>query len=275
MKTRERNKSPTLAERSAATAAFFSDNWSLYRKVVRDNFFFQQQAAAALRTLLTEEMDRPFRFLDMACGTADCSADALRGTRVVEYRGIDASPRSLRLAADTLHGLPCEITLEQADFAGSAWEKPDVADVGWIGLGLHHLRGPRKLGILRALRRVLSAHGSLVVYEPTTREGETRATWLERFDLQRLCWPGYTDAEWALMSAHVHAADFPSPTRPGVASASRPALPASVGCSPRRPTCSASTASTSRPAGAPCRKRGGRTPAGVRRGAARSGRREW
>jgi type II secretory ATPase GspE/PulE/Tfp pilus assembly ATPase PilB-like protein len=38
-----------------------------------------------LHRILVDEVDRPFRFLDIACGDASATVDALKGTRVAHY----------------------------------------------------------------------------------------------------------------------------------------------------------------------------------------------
>jgi hypothetical protein len=85
----------------------------------------------------------------------------------------------------------------------------EPAEVVWIGLALHHLRPPGKLAFLRDIRRIVGSSGLLVIYEPTSPDGEDRAGWLRRWDAQQPSWPAYTPAQWERFTAHVHAADYP------------------------------------------------------------------
>jgi SAM-dependent methyltransferase len=101
------------------------------------------------------------------------------------------------------------VTLEQRDFIEALSDHPAPMDVAWIGLSLHHLHAPGKLEVMRNIRDSLNEGGLLVIYEPTSPEGEERTEWLRRWDGQRPFWIGYTDEEWSAVSAHVHAADFP------------------------------------------------------------------
>jgi hypothetical protein len=82
-------------------------------------------------------------------------------------------------------------------------------DVVWIGLLLHHLCTPEKLAVLRDIRGIVRSGGLLVIYEPTSPDGEDRAGWLRRWDAQQPSWPAYTPAQWERFTAHVHAADYP------------------------------------------------------------------
>jgi SAM-dependent methyltransferase len=192
-----------------SSAYLLDESWRLYHKAIANNFVFHREAYALLHEVLAEQMKRPFRFLDIGCGDAYCSAAALADTKVRQYRGIDISPVALRLARRALASLSCEVILEEADLREALTGRFNLADVVWMGLSLHHLRGPRKLAYLRQIRRALAEGGLLVAYEHTRREGERRASWLQRWDLQRPFWTTYSAEEWRTMSAHVHAADFP------------------------------------------------------------------
>src|SRR5258706_2243809 len=103
----------------ASTVALFQSAWRTYRKMVENNYLFHREAYGALHRFLVEEVDRPFRFLDLACGDASASAGALQGTRIVQYHGIDFSGEALKLAAGTLAGLSCPVTLEERDFVAA------------------------------------------------------------------------------------------------------------------------------------------------------------
>jgi len=61
--------------------ALFQQQWQLYRKFVDNNYFYHREVYDRLHRILVEEVIQPFRFLDIACGDARASVDALRGTR--------------------------------------------------------------------------------------------------------------------------------------------------------------------------------------------------
>ena len=83
----------------ASTVALFQSAWRTYRKIVENNYLFHHEAYGALHRFLVEEVDRPFHFLDLACGDASASARALKGTKTDHYHGIDFSAEALKLAA--------------------------------------------------------------------------------------------------------------------------------------------------------------------------------
>ena len=198
---------PDVAD--ATTVVMFQDTWQIYRKMVENNFLFHREAYAALHQLLVAEMNRPFRFLDIACGDASASATALIGTCVSHYRGIDFSRVALELAraAITPLGIPSEF--EERDFLDALTGRSDLADVIWIGLSLHHLQRPGKLDYMRRVRSALAGDGLFLVFENTSPDGETRAEWMARFNQQETLWTAYTPDEWTAMRGHVNAADFP------------------------------------------------------------------
>lgn len=209
MVTQDNSERPAHAAADPSTVEMFQRTWTIYRKMVDNNFLFHREAYATLHDVLIDEVARPFRFLDIACGDASSSASALMGTSVAHYRGIDFSALALDIARQSLTPLDCEVALEQGDFLDALPGRANLADIAWIGLSLHHLKGDEKRSFMRELRRTLPDDGMLLIYENTLRDGEDRNEWMRRWDLQKPLWTAYTEAEWQAMAAHVHVADFP------------------------------------------------------------------
>lgn len=193
----------------ASAAAIFQQEWRIYRKMVDHDYLFHREAYAQLRRVLLDEAVRPFRFLDLACGDATAAVDALHGTEIASYCGVDLSAEALRLASAALTRLTCPVSLRQGSFVDTlaTWREP--IDVIWIGLSLHHLLQPGKLQTMRAARKLLNESGLLLVYENASPDGEDRDGWLERWDEQEPHWTGLTPDEWRRMAAHVRTYDFP------------------------------------------------------------------
>ena len=95
--------------------ALFQKQWQLYRKVVDCNYLFHREAYNCLRRILVDEAIQPFRFLDVACGDASATVEALKGTQVASYHGIDLSEAALELASQALETLACPVTLDRRD----------------------------------------------------------------------------------------------------------------------------------------------------------------
>ena len=192
-----------------STIAVFQAEWATYRKIVENNFLFHREAYSRLHDVIMEHFRRPFEFLDIACGDASASANALAGTSIAAYTGIDFSALALDLAGKNLAALGCPVTLVQRDFLDAIEDARAPVDLVWIGLSLHHLRRQQKLAFMRKVRSILNPGARLLIFENTSPDGEDRPSWMERWDQQRSSWHAYTADEWTRMTDHVHAADYP------------------------------------------------------------------
>ena len=89
-------------------------------------------------------------------------------------------------------------------------ERPEPADMVWIGLSLHHLQTADKLVIMQEVRGVVGDRGEFMLYEPTCRDGESRDEYLARFAaICRPLWTALTPEEWDCINDHVTQCDFP------------------------------------------------------------------
>jgi SAM-dependent methyltransferase len=192
--------------------ALFQKQWQLYRKVVHYNYLFHREAYNCLHRILVEEAVQPFRFLDVACGDASATAEALKGTQIASYHGIDLSQVALELASQALETLDCPVRLDRRDFVEALREGPEPVDVAWIGLSLHHFLTPIKLSVMRQMRSVVGDRGLFLIYENASADGEDRDAWLRRWDDQKPWWTALAPEEWEAGAAHVHANDFPETT---------------------------------------------------------------
>ncbi len=191
------------------TMRLFQRDWAIYRKMVENNFLFHREAYGRLQRLLAEEAPAGFRFLDIACGDASAATTALRDSAVGHYHGIDLSAPALALARAELSALSCPVVLDRRDFTDALSDRPEPADVAWIGLSLHHFHPPEKLKLMQAIRGVVGERGTFAIYENTMPDGETRDQWMARWDRQKPLWTAYSEDEWDAMWTHVHTFDFP------------------------------------------------------------------
>lgn len=199
--------SPVVDEQAMQT---FQHQWQAYSKLVDNDYLSHQAVRAVLHQELLAAVNRPFRFLDLACGDARLTVAALQRTPVSHYHGIDLSAPALELASQTVEALACPVELEQADFVAAMRERSEPADVVWIGLSLHHLQTADKQILMSEVRAALHGDGRFLIYEPTRREGEARAAYLDRFEqTSDECWTALSPEESAAIIAHVRAADFP------------------------------------------------------------------
>jgi SAM-dependent methyltransferase len=190
----------------------FRHQWQVYSKVVDHDYLSHKAVGAVLRRELVTDVNRPFRFLDLACGDARLTVAALQGTHVIHYHGIDLSAPALAIARETVETLACPVELEEEDFVSAMRGRPEPADVVWIGLALHHLQTPDKQVLMREVRAAVGDASRFLIYEPVRLEGESRPAYLDRFEqINHSGWAALTPGEWALILAHVRDADFPEP----------------------------------------------------------------
>jgi SAM-dependent methyltransferase len=200
----------TAAAPHATALEIFQNQWDVYRKFLQYDYLSNAEAGAALHRFLIDDLARPFRFLDLACGDASGIVDALRATPVKHYRGVDLAAPALVLAGRNLAALPCPVQLEEADFSAAMRALPAPADIVWISLSLHHLDTAAKRAFMREVRAGLADDGAFLIYEPTRRDGEDRPAYLDRFEvIGRRDWTGLSDAEYAEAMRHVRACDLP------------------------------------------------------------------
>lgn len=188
----------------------FDKNWQTYSKVVALNYMFHREVYGELRKLLLAQRPRSYSFLDLACGDASATVEALVGTSIASYRGIDLSQPALSIAAENLTVLDCSVTLEHRNFVEALANLHETVDVIWIGQSLHHLNRAQKLAAMRDARRLCGERGLLVIWEPTRLDREDQTAWLGRF--QSTCGPRWTllePEEWDAMVEHIRTSDYP------------------------------------------------------------------
>ena len=201
---------PMAAVPDAGALDLFERQWTVYRKFVDGDYGSTKGAYAALHRLILDRIDRPFTFLDLACGDARGSVSALSGTKVAQYHGVDLAPPALEYAAANLDALACDVHLDHADYISAIEQRPEPADIVWIGLSLHHLETDGKRQLMSAIRRMIGHDGLFVTYEPTCINGEDRTGYLDRYEaIARERFDSYDEAELAALMTHVRSSDFP------------------------------------------------------------------
>ena len=195
----------------AAALAQFQQQWATYRKLVESDCLAHREVGGILRETLKDVFTSPFCFLDIACGDASIMKTALSGTQVRHYHGIDLSQAALEIAAANLAVVPFKVDLDHRDFVEAMLRRREHADAAWCSLSIHHLSTDDKLRLMKAIRTATDAHGIFLLYEPTRRDHEDRAAFLDRFKrTNKLLWRAIlAPAEWDQIWHHVNTCDFP------------------------------------------------------------------
>ncbi len=191
-----------------AVKDFFAQ-WEVYRLCIDHNTLHHRQVGEALRAQFLKE-PAGFRFLDLACGDAWTTAQALAGSGVGFYRGVDFSPEALALARKNTAGLGCGCDFFETDFRGYLKGNHGKFGAVYLGLSLHHLEAAEKREAMDGIRAVVSDGGVFFLYEPILQPGESRsaclARWKENMDRT---WTPFPEAAKAAVWAHVESSDFP------------------------------------------------------------------
>ena len=164
---------------SEAVHALFSQ-WEIYRLCIDYNTLCHREVGEILHHELLGR-DRPFTLLDLACGDADLTATALRGTKVNAYTGVDFSAAALALAADKIAALGCPRAFAEFDFAHFLQANDEEFDVIYLGLSLHHLERAVKRETMKHLRRAAAPGGTFYLFEPLLQPDESREEYVERW----------------------------------------------------------------------------------------------
>ena len=128
-----RRASPVLDEQAMEA---FRHQWQVYSKLVDNDYLSHQAVHAVLHRELVTDVNRPLRFLDLACGDARLAVAALQGTPVTQYHGIDLSAPALAMARQTVEALACPVELEQEDFVSAMRARREPA---WPCTTFRHL----------------------------------------------------------------------------------------------------------------------------------------
>jgi hypothetical protein len=87
-----------------AAASVFQQRCGTYRTIVDNNCMFHREVYGQLHRILVDEVNRPFCFLDIACGDASASFNALKDTTVAAYHGIELFHAGLGVGAHRSRG---------------------------------------------------------------------------------------------------------------------------------------------------------------------------
>ena len=192
------------------SSRFFRSNWAVYRKIIENNYMSHVEVYSELRDILLAEMDRPFSFLDLACGDAYYSSRFLRGTNVARYTGIDLSKAALSVAREELDKLDCDQQLRLGDIKEFESVVETPLDVIWVGLSLHHFKTEEKAAFMKRVHHALAEDGIFLIYEPVYLEGEDRAAYFERIKgIINDAWTGLTADETVMLLEHVRVTELP------------------------------------------------------------------
>jgi len=212
------NPGTSLPAMSEAVHLFFSQ-WEIYRLCIEHNTLCHREVGAILRQELAGRTS-PFSFLDLACGDAELTAGALRGSLVARYTGVDFARPAVELAREKTSHLPCPCEFHEVDLTDFLRSNAESFDVLYLGLSHHHLECAIKREMMAHLRRATAPGGAFYMFEPCLQPGESLDEYLERWEgsMDGLYDPFPADARSALLE-HVRSCERPETREEYLASA--------------------------------------------------------
>jgi ubiquinone/menaquinone biosynthesis C-methylase UbiE len=199
--------------RDAESVREFFNGWSLYRRIVDNDYLYHRSAREVLATWLdawVEDSESSFTFLDLGCGDAAFSSGVLKGRNVAAYTGMDLSPVALDLARGNTSEIAAPVSLVPGDFMLELGTLPSDYDIIYIGLSLHHLSRQEKEYFFGELRRKVAPGGAVLIFDPVLTLGESRDSYMGRWvDHAEWSWRALSVEEVAGAVQHVTSSDFP------------------------------------------------------------------
>lgn len=201
---------PLAKQESIDTVARFFDQWQIYKNIMNSNYLHHFETYAILNKFLLSHFKVSFTIIDLGCGDALFMANALQGTPVQEYIGVDVSDHALELAKERIAALNCDKTLLNQDFYSFVGNGCPMANIIWMGLSLHHLPLIQKSNLIASCKEALAMGGYLMIFDPVRHDEEDREEYIERWwDFVKDEWRSLHPEEKQALYQHVVLSDFP------------------------------------------------------------------
>jgi ubiquinone/menaquinone biosynthesis C-methylase UbiE len=193
---------------------YFTNNWKTYQKVLTNNYMEHQEIYGVLHKLLTDHCDRTFSLLELGCGDASLTVQALLNTNIADYTGIDLSATALEIAQRNMTQIKCGQTFIQDDISKVLEEltqsQKQSFDVIMTSFVLHHLNLAQKDKVIEQISHLLKPQGVLVLIDIVRQEEEDRENYVKRYlENMRQNWSALTSQEISSIENHISTYDFP------------------------------------------------------------------
>ncbi len=193
---------------------FFNDQWQLYQKVLKNNYMGHKEIYGVLHNFLIHNFQKPFSLIDLGCGDASFTTQALLNTPISSYKGIDLSEVALVIARGNLELIPCEKTFIEGDISTAVNQLVNKQaysfDAVMTSFALHHLSLKEKDSVISHIFHLLKPSGILIIIDAIRLEEEERETYLKRYlSYVRKDWSLISSQEYSMIENHMSTCDFP------------------------------------------------------------------
>jgi SAM-dependent methyltransferase len=193
---------------------FFNEQWNVYQKVLINNYMGHREIYDVLHQLLLKQFPESFKMLELGCGDASFTAQALVDTNIVFYQGIDLSEVALKIAQKNLEAIAAEKILITGDLANFNSELPsqeaEQFDVIMTSFALHHLSLAQKDAVISKISNCLKTDGIFILIDVVRQDQEEREAYIRRYldDVEQR-WDRITPEEYLMVEGHISSSDFP------------------------------------------------------------------
>ncbi|NER49614.1 MAG: methyltransferase domain-containing protein [Symploca sp. SIO1B1] len=201
-------------EPSSYSNELFNEQWQLYQKILLNSYMKHQEIYGILHQWLVNNFQKPFSMLELGCGDASFTAQALSNTTIASYQGIDLSEAALLIAQSNMEPLPCRATFTQGELSEYVVElvqkQQENFDLILSSFALHHLSFEQKDFVMGKLLHLLKNGGIFLLIDVFRSENEKREDYLKRYleDVHKN-WSQLTHQEYSLVEEHIRKSDFP------------------------------------------------------------------
>ena len=189
----------------------FCNEWSIYKKVIANNYMYHTEINAVLTELLQQRYaKRPISVIEFGCGDASCSAKALSTAHVERYLGYDWSEAALLEARKNLAALNGEKRLICGDLLEGVANTSNRYDLILTFYALHHLQTDGKFKFFQHCKRILKDGCGLFFVDVMRNVQQTRDVYINAYiSYMTDHWLALSDLETASLGRHIRENDYP------------------------------------------------------------------
>lgn len=198
---------------SAGANVFFNRQWQTYQRVLSFNYMFHRELAQMVRAYLVENFREPYSLLDLGCGDAGFTVQAVAGTPLHNYVGVDLSATALNVARSVMNGTAEKSVFSEGDLIDVVAQLRSTSqtfDVVLASYSLHHLDFEKKNALFSDIADMISPDGMFLMADLVRRPGEQHEEFLDRYT-------GWVESDWTALereeivsiNEHIRASDFP------------------------------------------------------------------